>query len=271
MARRNFLGDSAGRNKKSVRQFPNSYYKALLAAVAEISEKRGAIRRACVPPDGSLAKMVGPHIICWWGFYELPLLTTTMFVAKVLGLADALRHANDHANPHRAAIDALTGEIAGELTSLEPLKPSTRALLIGAILSLINSLEAAKYYGLTMDQLVSPSQRSKESALRKAVSIDPLAVATRAGAAILAAKTLKGEEGYCVSLMATRLPAKRRTHRELRILHLLMRDVGALKGTKTDDLVDIVCGTLGRYAKYAGDAGRNLRELFRRFEKDATT
>jgi hypothetical protein len=122
-----------------------------------------------------------------------------------------------------------------------------------------------------MDQLLARAGAGNESALRKAVSIDPLAITTRAGSSILAARTLAGNRGYGAKLMAAGVPLKRRTNRDLRFLHRVLRDMDALKGLPTEKLVDLVCGTLNLYTPYSADAGKNLKELFRRFERDTTT
>jgi hypothetical protein len=249
----------------------SGHYNELLTFLREIDGAKDEIRRACRPPDGKLALAVAPHALYWWGFYELPFLRTVAFVAAVMRLDGQLRAASEAENPTRAFMDSMRGEPDQGVGDFVGLDRATRALLVGALLSLVYSLDAVKYYGLTIDELLSAAAAGNKSALGKALTVDPLAVVTRVGSSILAARALVGEGKHVARLLAAKVPVKRRQSRELRFMHRMLKDVGALESITTAQLVDLVCGALNLYAAYSADAGKNLREQFRRFDKDTTT
>lgn len=249
---------------------------ALLKKVIEDIDTDGpSIRDALRLPTSPLYSALEAHGRYWWAFYEIEMRDIAALLVVLQGWAASLKPIGDHENPTRAFVDLMHAPGGIEPTKeLHELESENQCLFANALYALLGSIEAIKQFGLSMDELLARAAEGSREHLKKAVSIDRLALFTSVAASTVAKASLAGERAFIADLFAIENPpAKRGTHSTSRYLARIIREAQAGSPNKTltsEQLVDLFCTRLQLYA-YGADAAKSLREFLRRSRIDATT
>jgi len=208
----------------------------------------------------------------WWAFYELKFPAHLAAVCIGLGWDAKLREIRQTENPTRAFLEFASDEDKREDNPLTDLEPAEQAVFANLLLGVCYSMEAVGYFGLSVNQLLEKARNGDSSALFRAVSVDRCVLVTWTASRLIARKQLEGDKRFFASLFKRmKSPhAGRKQYADLRYFHEVLREVGALDGTKTEDLLQLVGDTLSLYPTRGEDPVKGLRTLFAAWGKEST-
>jgi hypothetical protein len=243
--------------------------------IGDIDADGPVIREALRLPTSPLYAAMEAHGRYWWVFYEVPMRDLAALLAVLQGWASALKPIAEQANPNRAFVDLMHSPAGLEPTrELSDLDGQQQCLFANGMCALLGSIEAIKQYGLSMDELLERASQGSLGHLKKAASIDRLALFTSVGVDAVARASVAGEQAFLSDLFSTGGPtSKRRTHAVSRYLARIIREAqegSPNKALTSEQLVELFCRRLQLYA-YGADAAKSLREFLRRSKIEATT
>jgi len=229
--------------------------------------ENGWVREVCVS-ESPLAVEARKRGWYWWRLYELPLARLAVSIATSLGMEQAVWTGSGAEDPFRAQLEylqeAARAEVDGGLASAEILN-----VVVNGVIAARYSIAAVAYFNVSMDRLLARASEGDLDALRKAVSVDRMALATAAGSAIVADAQLRGDRAVLLKVLSGREPhEKRKIYRALRFMTRVLGDVGDLDKGIYADVVDLLA-SMGLDPKRGEDSGRLLRELVRGFLREA--
>jgi hypothetical protein len=206
-----------------------------------------------------------------WKYYDLAFEQHSMIAGNFLGLKDAIDSAQRSSDPNRALTDLARAEFHGEGPAPPDPSPEDFASAVGSAVSLLRSLESVSIFGRSLNSLLQRAEEGDTKALRHAVSIDRTVTLSESGKAAVSHLTVTEGEAALDKLLAIRKPDERlKQYAELRFIHWLLKEAGALDGAVPDSVIHLVTETLALYSTVGGDAAKNIRQLFRKFDQEGS-
>ena len=127
-------------------------------------------------------------------------------------------------------------------------------------------------YSLSINELLVKAGSGDLTSLRHAISIDRVVIGTEVSVSAIAHAQLRRDRSFLSGLFKRiKNPhLGRRTYVDLKFMHRLLADAGAVASTSHEELLELVQGRLGLYTQRRGDPVKGLAERFRAWAKEAT-
>ena len=219
-----------------------------------------------------MATALQQYGLYWWNHYELTFPEHLAVLFCVTGWRGPLEEAAKQKNPTKAFLEFAKIDLKSKFDdSIPNPKPEEISLVFNFLIGLGHSLEAIGLYGLSINELLSKARKTGDiTHVKHAIGIDRTVVATPTAARFIAQSQLQKDHHALNALFKRAKPhERRRTHSDLRHIERALWECDALKTGVPKEVIDMIVKDLGGYADIA-DAGKNIRQLFTAFRKDAT-
>ncbi|MBA4285800.1 MAG: hypothetical protein C0434_09750 [Xanthomonadaceae bacterium] len=247
-------------------------YARLLRDAKEARLSRIEIETEASREGSKLADLLKEHGTYWWHFYELPLPMHLALFGHLVGWTEQIIEVGKAENPHRAFLEFMDTQEELDDNTVAALDPPSQVLLINVLIAVMNSLEALCYYGLTINELLEKARAGNIIAFCNAVSIDRTVIGTDVGAQLIAHAQLKRNKAFLSGLFRRiRNPhSGRRQYLDLRLMHRVFKESGVISECRPEQVLDLA-EKLDLYTGRRGDPVKGLSELFRNWNKEATS
>ncbi len=222
--------------------------------------------------------------VSWSHLYEHPFLEHVARVVVAFDEADTLKELAAAERPVLAAasylntLDADESEFSPE--EKESLRPQL-GLIFGLVTSLLKSLRCLMAYGVYLNDLVAQARlggKKGDSAVFKAVRIDPTAIAAPSIHARVSRAVLEDDQEFLDSLKQAMNGPLSKQHQanadKIRFV-LQVLDEAKIERLSDDEVHDLFVKQLALYAEPgrgdAGDAAKGIRAIARRMKKAKAT
>ncbi len=247
-------------------------YARLLRDAKEARLSRIEIETEAARKNSKLADLLKQHGTYWWHFYELPLPVHLALFGHLVGWTERIIEVGKAENPHHAFLEFIDEQNGREDNPVADLEPATQVLLINVLIAVMNSLEALCYYGLSINELLDKARGGNTVAFSNAVSIDRTVIGTDVGAQLIAHAQLRRNKAFLSGLFRRiRNPhSGRRQYLDLRLMHRVFEESGVIAECRPEQVLELA-EKLDLYTGRRGDPVKGLSELFRNWNKEATS
>jgi hypothetical protein len=263
--------ESAEKAKRTYGRLTGTDYQGLLRDLQEARANRRELADEAVRAGSKVAALLETEGAFWWLFYELPFAHHLAVLCIRFGWLEKLKDAAAKDNPTKSFLELVAKQEEADNNPFDSLPPDQQAIVLNLLIGVLCSIDSARFFGLSINELLAKAENGDQESLLRAASIDRCVLATSAGSAILATAQLRRDKLF-ISRLAKRLKAPhagRAPYGDLRLLHRVLDETGALGTLSRDELWDLVGPVLQMYSTRKGDQKRSLGELFRTWEKDA--
>jgi hypothetical protein len=227
--------------------------------------------------DSELFELVeAAEVDCSWAeLYEFPLRVPVFLSYLALGLADYVFRpltGTEVLVDRLFRLDAESEE-PDFLRHLEDSNVYTLMRLLQLQISVEYSLQCMQTYSVSLNDLLQRVKDGNDLAFRRAVGIDPTIIQAPTMQRRLAFAVIEKDKKF-LSLYRAAIangPHKARaTYSELRLVELMMRELGAFKNLSQEEIHDVVVSDLRLYGRKDSDNLKGLFALIANWRKDAT-
>lgn len=206
-----------------------------------------------------------------WGWaYELSVAEMIVLMTLLTGSLDELRDAIDQGYE---AFLALPDAIEKQADAAKPKRRIVIAVY-ALLCALVHSMRAIGYHSQSMDELIARGLRGDALALRRAIAIDPTALAMPSVAAHVTKMHIVGDRTQLRQLYnaAGKGPNKQlQPNWQLRYFERILREGSVFRDRSREDVFHMIVDKTRLYDGRGGDAFKGLFTLFDRWREDATT
>lgn len=210
--------------------------------------------------------------ITWAWVYDMPYSAALACMVVAFGLFDELREAAAQQNPTAAALELVREELQKSDVDV-PEGIGMDALRVALTMAWNFNDQAIRCYSVSLNELIQKGEAGDDQALLNAVSIDPCAAGSAVFLRRLGHAKVLGHHGFLKKYRAALKGPHiaRRTYRQLRWTDFLLRDIDANSTATTDQIFDLVAGTLKQYSSDGRDPVKGLQSRRDGWKKEATS
>ncbi|WP_420426369.1 hypothetical protein [Algiphilus sp.] len=212
-------------------------------------------------------------VVEWSEFYEIqfPLLIGLLFI--LFGFAEWIERILGYER-HAEGLVAfvMASDEPGFFDHLQGLSSEEVSVLLGVLVSATYSLSALSLYSTSMNRLVERAGEGDWEAFKNAIRVDPVSLTSPTMARVLAHGCLADRKAMARRVRtALKGPQEaRKPYSRLRLLHLLLEEVGAFAEGR-ERIYELVVDRLREYDHRKADAMKGLFSRFYEWRKESTT